>query len=279
MHKIMSNAVEEYKVGRCDIRIEIDEAASNPREDFDNVGTMVCWHRRYELGDEQPSEDGGEYLSTLAIKGNKKLARWDELVERATDRLERSVAGWDKVNDSIDRVRARLVQKALDERFVILPLYLYDHSGITMSTSPFSCPWDSGQVGVIYCSLAKAQEEWGTEDSKKRGWDGEASYTLKEDGSKRTLREATIRYLTGEVKEYDQYLTGDVYGYVVEAEDGEEESCWGFFGDIAYVKEEAEDVAKHHNERMDENDRLAAIAEAKEEAEAEYWACRDLVTK
>ena len=29
---------------------------------------------------------------------------------------------------------------------VILPLYLYDHSGITMNTCGFSCPWDSGQV-------------------------------------------------------------------------------------------------------------------------------------
>ena len=35
---------------------------------------------------------------------------------------------------------------------VILPLYLYDHSGITMNTCGFSCPWDSGQVGWIYAS-------------------------------------------------------------------------------------------------------------------------------
>ena len=27
---------------------------------------------------------------------------------------------------------------------IALPLYLYDHSGITIRTSPFSCPWDSG---------------------------------------------------------------------------------------------------------------------------------------
>ena len=26
---------------------------SNPR-DWDNLGVMACWHRRYDLGDEQP---------------------------------------------------------------------------------------------------------------------------------------------------------------------------------------------------------------------------------
>ena len=30
-----------------------------------------------------------------------------------------------------------------------LPLYLYDHSGLTLATTPFSCPWDSGQVGWV----------------------------------------------------------------------------------------------------------------------------------
>ena len=31
--------------------------------------------------------------------------------------------------------------------YIYLPLYLYDHSGITMNTTGFSCQWDSGQVG------------------------------------------------------------------------------------------------------------------------------------
>ena len=31
----------------------------------------------------------------------------------------------------------------------ILPLYAYEHGMITVSTGPFSCPWDSGQVGFV----------------------------------------------------------------------------------------------------------------------------------
>ena len=52
-----------------------------------------------------------------------------------------------------------LPMKALKElaerKNVVLPLYLYDHSGITMScdlTYPYNDRWDSGQVGWIYAS-------------------------------------------------------------------------------------------------------------------------------
>ena len=106
--------------------------------------------------------------------------------------------------------------------YTILPLYLYDHGGITMSTGAFSCPWDSGQVGYIYVSDERVRKEYGWKNiTKKR-------------------REQIRNYLRGEVETYDQYLTGDVYGFeyqeVLVYPDGREEvidedSCWGFYGD------------------------------------------------
>lgn len=111
--------------------------------------------------------------------------------------------------------------KAHPKDYFILPLYLYDHSGITMSTGPFSCPWDSGQVGWIYVSKEAIRKEWG----KKR--------------ISPKLKKLIYKNLEGEVYTYDQYLTGDVYGFelVREHEDceidgGEEflDSCWGFYG-------------------------------------------------
>jgi len=36
----------------------------NPRE-WDNLGTMVCWHRRYILGDEQGRGDPFKHLAML----------------------------------------------------------------------------------------------------------------------------------------------------------------------------------------------------------------------
>ncbi len=55
------------------------------------------------------------------------------------------------------------LQDILDslDKYIILPLFLYDHSGITMSTGPFSCPWDSGQVGWIYASKKTFIDETG----------------------------------------------------------------------------------------------------------------------
>lgn len=39
---------------------------------------------------------------------------------------------------------------------VSLPVYAFIHSGITLSTLPFTDPYDSGQSGVIYARRADA---------------------------------------------------------------------------------------------------------------------------
>lgn len=112
-----------------------------------------------------------------------------------------------------------------------LPLYLYDHSGITMSTSPFSCPWDSGCVGIIYITKDKIKEECGWKVLTK------------------ARKEKILQYLRNEVETYDQYLTGDVWGFEVveyDEEDGyekETDSCWGFYGSDPATNGMAEHLA------------------------------------
>lgn len=120
------------------------------------------------------------------------------------------------------------------EGSIVLPLYLYDHSGITMSTSPFSCPWDSGQVGVIVATQDKIREEYGevtTETlDKVRG------------------------LLRAEVNGYDQYLRGAIWGFVVEGCDPLEviESCWGFVGDTLEETGIAESLPDGVKEQLEE---------------------------
>jgi hypothetical protein len=46
----MSDVVEEMEYKGYKIKIVFDEDIWSPR-DWDNLGTMVCWHRRYKLGD------------------------------------------------------------------------------------------------------------------------------------------------------------------------------------------------------------------------------------
>jgi len=98
--------------------------------------------------------------------------------------------------------------------FTILPLYLYDHGGITISTGAFNCPWDSGQVGYIYLSDEDARREF--------GW---KCITAKR-------REYLRELLRNEVDTYDNYLRGAVYSFELLDEDGEWiDSCSGFYGD------------------------------------------------
>lgn len=107
------------------------------------------------------------------------------------------------------------------EGMVILPLYLYDHSGITMNTTSFSCPWDSGQVGWIYADKQMIEKEYGKVTPE-------------------TLEKAR-QVLEGEVKSYDYFLTGQCYGFQLFREDVEVDSCWGFLGEIRDVQDDVKD--------------------------------------
>ena len=111
------------------IEITTDEFPESPRS-WDNLGTMVCWHSRYNLGD----DDG---VSTL-ISDIRSSGRYRESWEYGEDGEELEYAS-----------PSRLMELAHQCGFEMLPVYLYDHSGITLKTSPFSCPWDSGMVGFI----------------------------------------------------------------------------------------------------------------------------------
>lgn len=156
---------EQYK--NFDIEIFQDEDPQDPR-DWDNMGTMVCFHRRYALGD----------------KSNLSIEELKELVER--------------------------------KDVVALPLYLYDHSGISMSTNrnyPFNCPWDSGQVGYIYVTYEDIKKNLAVERVTKK------------------VIENVKKSLEIEVETYNDYLIGNVFGYIISRNKAMTDSCWGYLGD------------------------------------------------
>jgi len=90
---------------------------------------------------------------------------------------------------------------------IVLPLYIYDHSGITISLSPFSCRWDSGQVGFVQVPRKKMIEEF-----------GKKIFTP-------ALKARALEIAKGEVETLDCYVRGEVFGYVVDDDD----SCWGYY--------------------------------------------------
>ncbi len=100
---------------------------------------------------------------------------------------------------------------------MLFPLFMYEHSGIALSLSnsqyPYNCPWDSGQLGYVLVDKKDALKEFGCKKVSKK------------------LREKIYEIVQEEVDTYNQYLSGDVYGYIIEKNGKQIESCcWGYYG-------------------------------------------------
>ncbi|NDQ57295.1 MAG: hypothetical protein GZ088_09505 [Acidipila sp.] len=174
--------IESFEHADVTVDIFIDTDPRNPRTENENVATFVCFHKKYKLGDVGHDYNTSDYNGWAALKA--------AIMER---------------NDGA----------------LVVPLYLYDHSGITISSTPFDCRWDSGQIGFAFITKAQIADEWGTDP------DALAS---------------AEKYLQGEVETYDQYLRNDVYGFVVRDASAVQSSCWGFYG-IEHCRDEAKATA------------------------------------
>lgn len=149
---------------------------------------------------------------------------------------------WDNLGTVVlgSRVRYNFGDKALpveaiddicrDASNIWLPVYIYDHSGITINTTGFSCPWDSGQIGIIYMPRAVAVANWGKKICTK------------------AVADKARACLRSEVETLDQYLSGEVYSYMVRRGDEVLDSCGGFFCTPAEVMAEAVAVAQRQVE-------------------------------
>ncbi|WBU62331.1 hypothetical protein [Paracoccus albus] len=178
MHDPVYNEVYQGHI----IKIYHDPDADCPRA-WSNLGTLICWHRRYWLGDSHEFDSPEAFLRDLAGVSDQSDLSMDQLRDRA------------------------------ERKSVLLPVFLYDHSGLAMNTIGFHCPWDSGQVGYVYVPLEAVRKEFGVKRVTK------------------ALREKAKDILRAEIVSYDAYLGGRVYGYVIERDGDEVDACWGFVGD------------------------------------------------
>jgi hypothetical protein len=143
-------------------------------------------------------------------------------------------------------VRAQILRE--NDVAVILPVYMYDHGGITINTTGFSCPWDSGRIGFIYATKPQARDLMG--------------YKVVTAKRKEQIRES----LVNEIKELDNYLTGDVYCYTVKKLGGQEiDSCHGFYGSNhieSGLLEQAKSVIDAEHDRFGEQMEMVFDKEA-----------------
>jgi hypothetical protein len=189
------------------IEITRDQYPLNPRKEWDgHLGEMVCRHSRYNLGDRMTTNDMTSEIALI-------LDMTDDEEHDIYDEFENSTAEF---------------LRLFSEKFYFQILYLYDHGGISMSCQSFigrapHARWDSGIVGLIYVAKEEAHKRF---DEYRKEW-------LEEYHKGKTKEEVINSLLEGEVEDYNQYLTGQVYCYSVE-ETGD--GCCGFFGDEGIIQ-------------------------------------------
>ena len=104
----------------------------------------------------------------------------------------------------------------------VFKMYMYDHSGCTVSLNEFSCQWDSGMVGFVIISAKDYPSE---EDARK--------------------------YAESFTSTLDSWLQNDIWMFGIEDADGEPiDTCGGFIGDdiqtngmLEYIPEEYRELA------------------------------------
>lgn len=107
-----------------------------------------------------------------------------------------------------------------DNKCVVMPVYMLDHSGQTISVYPFNDQWDSGQIGYIYVTYEKIKKE----------------YNLKVVNYRRINSVKAI--LAEEIALLDKWVRGDVFGYIMTNSKGEQiDSCWGYYSENEAIED------------------------------------------
>jgi len=169
--------MDKYKsIKEKDVYLEIfQDECPESPREWDNLTKMFFFHSKYNLGDKHNMV-------------NSDFDNWDEMMKY-------------------------LIKEYETEH--IYPVYMYDHSGITISLGSFNDRWDSGKIGFILI------------DKK----------TIKENNLK---KKEIYKIIKSDIEIYDDYLTGNIYRFRVYKEVkcvtcgnvSEEtiDSCGGFYG-------------------------------------------------
>lgn len=220
-----------------------DEEDNNPRWWDDHDSTMACFHSRYNLGDKVDAKTPEEFWNDMVYKycSNEEIynalvscslndlaAIRDEIdegrynvwaIHKENGEVVRDEVIYDNdfyVDSTMEEIvtavngelSIRDCQILLDKHIAWLPLWLHDHSGLSMDCDTrFRGSWDDSNVGWIVIAIT--------------------------DGSDETKNEAE-RIMRNEVEIYSDYLSGENYGYTLYREEHGEwkeiDRAFGFIG-------------------------------------------------
>jgi hypothetical protein len=121
--------------------VEYETDADDPTVRWDeNAPVIHCAHRRYNLG----HKDGADRIKILMQSARSSKKKRDPAGLRAA-------AVKNGCGIQVD------AQEGLWAN-----IYMYEHSGIVVSLNPFSDPFDSGKVGIMYWSRAQRRAYYNT---------------------------------------------------------------------------------------------------------------------
>ena len=154
------------------LTIQKDFDTPSPRgDDYENLATLVSSHRKLVVGD-----------------------------DNALDKLTKEIRSHKNYKDSYEYdydFQSVKAMQDLGEKIglfaVTLPLYIYTHSGSTISTTPFSCSFDSGQYGFAYITKDEAY----------------SFYDIKR--ITKVITEKLEQIIKDEVSVFNSYINGDFY--------------------------------------------------------------------
>lgn len=164
----------DYSKDKWELKISYDEFTDSPRN-WDNLGT-ICVSRACRYVD------------------NEATALSD--------------------SDVLEWCNAEKDKKALENRgYIVLPLSVYDHSGVSIYIGGKCDPWDSSQIGWYIVSREDVRKEYGVKRISHK------------------LLEKVKNILDNEVRTFNHYINGEVYTFTLKHNDEEVDSCGGFYED------------------------------------------------
>lgn len=94
--------------------------------------------------------------------------------------------------------------------YIAIPVSVYDHSGWTVF-SGVANGWDSGCIGFYVVSREKIREEFGCKRISKK------------------LLTRVKNIMEWEIKTFNRYVQGEVWGFEITKDDEFFDGCWGFY--------------------------------------------------
>jgi hypothetical protein len=265
---------DSYTYAGLTIQLHYDDSVFNPRDQFDHAGTLLSFTGDF-TGDKNMSLDNDLQIDCLQCSGlgtederywlqrlqgfnwiligagslKSMESELDNVQQRdstATFNVELAPCHVCNGEGTISATVSEWIKESYDGALVV-PLRYADYGS---DCDMFDVEADDDDINAaIYCTAETIQNEWNGD------------------------RNAARACLEAEVSEFSAWLKGEVYGYVLLDEHGNDlpepfqDSCWGFIGDDKYVRDEAERAAAYVATRI--------TAEAQE---CEAMAARGIVT-